>query len=68
MIARDLDAADAARAEIEAKHGKRAIISLGLALCAAQLYPTFKWALGYGHACQRIEVEGTSIVPKLVTA
>jgi hypothetical protein len=65
---RDAVAADEARAELEARYGKRAVISLGLAMCASQLYPTFKWALGFGHTCQRIEVEGTSIVPKLVAA
>jgi hypothetical protein len=68
VIARDAVACDEARTELEARYGKRAIVSLGLALCASQLYPTFKWALGYGHACQRIEVDGTTIVPKLVAA
>ncbi|HEY5936240.1 MAG TPA: hypothetical protein VIU61_16430 [Kofleriaceae bacterium] len=68
VLDRDGAAADEARAELERRYGKRAIVSLGLALCASQLYPTFKWALGFGHTCQRIEVDGTSIVPKLVAA
>lgn len=68
VIARDAIAADETRAELERRYGKRAIVSLGLALCASQLYPMFKWALGYGHACQRIQVEGTTIAPKLVAA
>lgn len=63
VLARD-PAADELRAEIERRYGPRAVISLGLALVGSQLYPTFKYALGYGHACQRIEVEGTTIVPK----
>jgi hypothetical protein len=68
VLARDAIAADEARAELEKRYGKRAIVSLGLALCASQLYPNFKWALGFGHACQRIQVEDISIVPKLVAA
>jgi hypothetical protein len=66
VFARDALAADEARAELARRYGKRAIVSLGLAICASQLYPNFKWALGYGHACQRIEVEGTTIAPKLL--
>jgi hypothetical protein len=68
VLARDGAAADEARAEIERLHGARAVISLGLALVASQLYPTFKYALGYGHACSRIQVEGTVITPKLAAA
>lgn len=68
VMARDAIAADEAREELERRYGKRAMVSLGMALCASQLYPTFKWALGYGHACQRLQVEDTSIVPKLVAA
>ncbi|MEJ7601266.1 MAG: hypothetical protein WKG01_25405 [Kofleriaceae bacterium] len=68
VFARDAVACDEARGEIERRYGKRAVVSLGLAICASQLYPSFKWALGFGHACQRLEVEGTTIVPKLVLA
>jgi hypothetical protein len=68
VLARDALAADEARAELVRRYGKRAIVTLGLALCASQLYPNMKWALGYGHSCQRIQIEGTSIVPKLVAA
>lgn len=56
--------ADDLRAEIEKKYGPRAVISLGLTLVASQLYPTFKYAIGYGHACQRIEVGNQVITPK----
>lgn len=68
VFARDAVAADETRAELERRYGKRAIVTLGLAICASQLYPNFKWALGFGHACQRIQVDGTTIVPKLVAA
>lgn len=63
VIARDGDAADEARSFLEARYGKPALITLGLAMCAAQLYPTFKWAIGHGHACQRLQVENDIIIP-----
>lgn len=68
VLERDAAAADEARAELQRRYGPRAIVSLGLALCASQLYPNFKWALGYGHACQRLQVDGTTIAPRLVAA
>jgi hypothetical protein len=68
VIARDSLIVEETRTELERRYGKRALVSLGFALCAAQLYPTFKWATGYGHACQRLQVEGTTIATKLVAA
>jgi hypothetical protein len=63
VLARD-PAADELREEILRLHGPRAVISLGLSLVASQLFPTFKYALGYGHACQRIDVAGTTVSPR----
>ena len=67
VLARSSEA-DELREEISRRYGPRAVISLGFALVASQLYPTFKYALGFGHACQRIEVEGTSITPRHAVA
>lgn len=67
VIARD-PVADELREEIVRLHGPRAAISLGFALIGSQMYPMLKYALGYGHACSRIDVEGRSIVPKLAVA
>jgi len=64
VLARDA-AADELREEIVRRWGPRAVISLALALVATQMYPTFKYALGYGHACQRIDIEGRIITPRL---
>jgi len=63
VLARD-PAADDLRAEIERRWGPRAVISLGYALVSSQVYPTLKYALGYGKACQRVDVEGRSIAPR----
>ena len=65
VIARD-PVADELREEIVRLHGPRAPISLGFALIGSQMYPMLKYALGYGHACSRIQVEGRTIVPGAV--
>ena len=57
--------ADELRQEIVRRWGPRALASLGLALVASQMYPTLKYALGYGRACQRIVVGGETVVPGL---
>ncbi|HEY0252393.1 MAG TPA: hypothetical protein VGC41_12750 [Kofleriaceae bacterium] len=42
--------------------GKRAAVSLAFAVVAARMYPTLKYALGFGKTCQRVTVGG-EIVP-----
>jgi len=56
-------AADELRDEIVARWGKRALVSLAFAITASRLYPTLKYALGHGKACQRIVVAGEPVVP-----
>jgi hypothetical protein len=38
--------------------GQRGLTSLALAITAAHLYPTMKYALGHGHACRRLTIGG----------
>jgi len=52
--------ADALRDEVVRRWGKRGLISLGFALTAARIFPTLKYALGHGRACQRVTVGGES--------
>jgi hypothetical protein len=54
-------AADEYREAIVARWGRRALVSLALAITAARMYPTVKYALGHGHACMRVVVGGTPI-------
>jgi hypothetical protein len=62
---------DAIRAEVRQRWGRRAVISLAFALVAARVYPTLKYALGFGKACSRVVVAGaplavmTSAMPAL---
>lgn len=49
------------RAELDARYGKRAAVSLAFAVVSARMYPTLKYALGYGRTCQRVTVGGETI-------
>ena len=53
--------ADPLREEIVRRWGPRALVSLAFALAGARIYPTLKYALGHGHACQRVVVAGEAI-------
>lgn len=60
-------AADDIRDEIEKRWGKRAAVGLAFMIAAGRVYPTVKYALGHGKACQRIFVNGT-VTPVLRAA
>jgi hypothetical protein len=60
-LAHDLEA-DVYREEIEKRWGKRAVVSLAFALTMSRVYPTLKYALGFGKACSRVVVGGEHIV------
>jgi hypothetical protein len=55
-------AADEYREGIVQRWGKRGLISLAFAITAARIYPTVKYALGYGKACTRVVVAGTPVM------
>lgn len=56
-LARDL-AADSLRERIRTKWGDKGVITMAFAITAGQIFPTVKYALGYGHACTLVSVEG----------
>lgn len=57
-------AADDLRPEVVARWGERGLISLGFAMSSSQVYPILKYALGYGHACSRVQIGQDSVVPQ----
>jgi hypothetical protein len=61
-------AADELRDDIVARWGRRALVSLAFAIAAARLFPTIKYALGHGKACQRVVVAGETITPGRATS
>jgi hypothetical protein len=50
--------ADELREEVLRRFDKRGLVSLAFALTAARLYPTLKYAMGHGRACQRVTIGG----------
>ncbi|NVK37824.1 MAG: hypothetical protein HWE18_07870 [Gammaproteobacteria bacterium] len=55
--------ADELREEIIKRWGKTGLIAIGLNISASRVYPTLKYALGYGKACSRIKVEEKLVSP-----
>jgi hypothetical protein len=53
--------ADELRDQIVARWGMRAVVAIAFGLTAAKIYPTIKYALGHGKACQRLVVEGETV-------
>lgn len=54
----------AAREELRKRYGPRAIVSLAYGMAGGGFYPLFKYALGAGHACQRISVGDLEVIPQ----
>lgn len=59
-LARDMAAADPLREEIVRRWGERGLCAIALAITTARMYPTLKYALGYGKACSRVVVAGVA--------
>ncbi|WP_332771853.1 hypothetical protein [Phenylobacterium sp.] len=57
-LARDMEAADPLRDEIVRRWGDRGLVAASMAITTARMYPTLKYALGYGKACSRVTVAG----------
>jgi hypothetical protein len=54
--------ADDVREAVLRRWSRRGLVSLAYALVAAQAYPTFKYALGHGHACTRLRAGGIDLL------
>jgi hypothetical protein len=65
VVARDGWDAPARDAIVE-RFGKRALVALAYGIACAGFYPAFKYALGAAHACSRIRVGSTEVVPQPV--
>ncbi|HEY1880832.1 MAG TPA: hypothetical protein VGG68_12960 [Caulobacteraceae bacterium] len=63
-------AADEPREEIVRRWGRKGLVSLAMAMTAARMYPTAKYALGHGQACMRLTFAGetATVSPKLRAA
>lgn len=59
-LARNVEV-DALRERIRAIWGDKAVITAAFAITAGQIFPTVKYALGYGHACTLVNVSGEPV-------
>jgi hypothetical protein len=55
---RDMEAADPLRDEIVRRWGDKGLVAIALTLTTARMYPTLKYALGYGKTCSKVTVMG----------
>jgi len=67
-LARDMEACDPLRDEIVRRWGDKGLVAIGLALVGARMYPTLKYALGYGKACSKVTVAGEAVAPHMAPA
>lgn len=67
-LARDMEACDPLRDEIVRRFGDKALVAVSLALVASRMYPTLKYAMGYGKACSRVKVAGETVAPLRLVA
>ncbi|MEZ4437299.1 MAG: hypothetical protein R3F65_33315 [bacterium] len=52
---------DGLREAAKARWGAAGVVALTYALLASRMYPTVKYALGYGKTCMRVEVGGVAV-------
>lgn len=57
-LARDLEAVEPLREEVVRRWGDKGLVALSLTLMTARMYPTVKYALGYGKTCSKVVVAG----------
>ena len=55
--------ADDLREKILSRWGAEGLIAIAYGISSSRVYPTLKYTLGYGKACSRISVDGTSLAP-----
>lgn len=67
-LARDMAACDPLRDEIVRRWGDKALVAISLSIVAARMYPTLKYALGYGKACSKVTVGDESVAPPRLAA
>jgi hypothetical protein len=55
---RDMATADPLRDEIVRRWGEKGLVAVALTITSARMYPTLKYALGFGKACSKVTVAG----------
>ncbi|HXQ14367.1 MAG TPA: hypothetical protein VN814_07075 [Caulobacteraceae bacterium] len=55
---RDMETADPLRDEIVRRWGEKGLVAIALTITTARMYPTLKYALGFGKTCSKVTVAG----------
>jgi hypothetical protein len=55
---RDMETADPLRDAIVRRWGEKGLVAIALTITTARMYPTLKYALGYGRTCSKVTVAG----------
>lgn len=55
--------AEPLREQLEARYGKVGVVALACSITVGRIYPTMKYALGFGKSCTRVQVGGTTVIP-----
>ncbi|PZQ58866.1 MAG: hypothetical protein DI570_17110 [Phenylobacterium zucineum] len=67
-LARDMATCDPLRDEIVRRWGDKALVAISLAIVQSRMYPTLKYAMGYGKTCSRVTVGGETVAPLRLAA
>jgi hypothetical protein len=59
-LARDMAQADPLREAIVSRWGEPGLAAIALQLTTGRMYPTLKYALGYGKSCSKVVVDGVA--------
>jgi len=62
-LARDMELADPLRDEIVRRWGKKGLAAIALAIASSRVFPSVKYALGYGKTCSKVQVKGEAVAP-----
>lgn len=67
VLARDTGA-DALREQVRRTWGEDALLSLATCISTTRVYPSLKYALGHGLACQRVRIAQRSVAPAALSS
>ncbi|MBQ4837811.1 hypothetical protein [Pseudoalteromonas luteoviolacea] len=59
--------ADLLRERIVQLWGQSGLITLGFSISAYRVFPTLKYALGYGQTCQQLKINDSAILPNHIS-
>lgn len=63
LVLRHEPEAEELREQIRALWGDKGLIAIAFAISSYRVYPSLKYALGYGKSCSRVQVNDSLLVP-----